>query len=393
MRKTALFYWLIGGLLSTHSFAFQLPQQTTKSYECSDCMNLSHDTIQVQWNVTSASLQHDTLSNAQKSFGYKKVVTAAELETGVIVPTDAPGAVIRITPLGEHTLPQLTITTAQKHSLNLKDASLSFSENEFQDSPGTTPSHQLIFQLNPQLGAGQFILHRDKHLKQPQTLKPNDGVYAISVYEKNSPVFLQVETDSVHYQYGDTVTAKISLNSGSYESDDLDAYVIDSNEQKIPLVLTKLKDNTFQGSLKLTSDFNNHGKNWHVEVDTKGGLIKRSGHCAFSYSIPSASLLQINTTSLKPLTFVTTVNVATASRYALQTVLFRKTHQGNPIPIKTIQKAQWLEPGVHQLEVSLDSIEPIKTTDLYVGYLRLVDYGQLKTVHQFDKPIKISLSN
>lgn len=380
-----LFFLFISICCAVKIFAFQLPEQHTKSYECSDCSRLSHETIQHQWSVATTSLQPLKLNNVQKSFSYKKVVSAGELEAGVTLPTTAPGAVLRVTPIHHKVLPKLEIVTPNKHPINLKKASFLYSENNAMD----TDLQQIMFELKPELGSGEFILHSKNTLTQTSTLKTNYS-YTISVYEKASPFFLQVGTDSVHYQYGDTVTATISINAGSYESNDLNAYVIDSNEQKIPLALTKIHENTFQGSIKLASELNDRGKNWHIEVDTVGGLIKRSGHCAFSYAIPSASLLDIKKTSLKPLAFIATVNVATASRYALQTVLFQRNSQGEKVPVKTVQKAQWLEPGVHQIEVSFGDVNAIKEQDLYLGYLRLVDYGQLKTVHQFDKPIKLT---
>lgn len=363
--------------LATNSAAQPLHNQTIIPYLCSNCSNLSHETLQKQWAIEANSMPFETLSNRQKSFSYKKIITARELEKGVAIATSAPGAVIRLVPKQEEALPPLHIITAKKQKLSLKEASTLYSENTSFEGRSDTDSKQTVLQLKSHLGKGDFIVSTN------QNLKPN-AIYTLSMFEKNSPVFLQVETDAIHYHYGDKVTVTILINEGSYESHDLNAFVIDSKEQKIPLTLTKIKANTFQSTFNLNSMVNVEGKNWHVEVDTVGGYIKRSGHCAFSYTIPSATFLQIEKMPLNPLSFTTQIEVATASRYAVEAVLFQKN---SGTPLKAIQKAQWLEPGVHQIELSFENLPTLKADEVQIGYLRLIDYGQLKLVHQVDGPL------
>ena len=137
-----------------------------------------------------------------------------------------------------------------------------------------------------------------------------------------------------------------------------------------------------------------HGENWYLEVNIRAELgqdiIRRAAHAAFSYSVPSASMLNVRKISSKPLTFVATLNVATASRYALQSVLYKKNGKGEVKPVETSQKAQWLEPGKQIIQFTFDNSSQLSDDILYLGYLRLIDYGQLKTVYQYNAPIKLT---
>jgi hypothetical protein len=145
----------------------------------------------------------------------------------------------------------------------------------------------------------------------------------------------------------------------------------------------------------LCSDENTHGENWYIEVEVSSLLedtsyTYRTGHAAFSYSIPSASLISLNKIAAKPLTFTASVDVATGSRYALQAVLFTKNAMGTTIPLETTQSASWLKPGKQNINFSFDNPTQLAEDQLLIGYVRLTDYGQMKTVYQYDQLIKLS---
>lgn len=387
MKTTHLI--LMSAFCITQAHAFNLPRQATKSYECDVCDKLSHENLYDKWEITGEPLNRK-VSNLQKSYGYKERVTLEELRAGVRVSTLAPGAVVRITPLQNKPIPELQVKTPANQLLNLKEASALYSEDEGFGEAVTATKHQTMIQIKPKLGSGQFtIKSKDKAGK-------DSDAYIISVFDKFSLTYLQVETDSLHYQYGDKLTATISLKDDdlSYTINDINVSIIGPNGQIIPLKLTEKKHNQFQGTTTLLSELNDHGENWYIEADvqTESGvtLIRRSGHTAYSYSVPSASILSVKKLSSKPLTFVATVDVATASRYALQSVLFRKNGSGEAKPIETSQKAQWLEPGKQLIQFTFDNSNQLTEDSLYLGYLRLIDYGQLKTVYQYNQPVKLT---
>lgn len=387
MRVTNLA--LISLFCFAQAHAYNLPKHPIKAYDCDTCSKLSHESLQDKWTISNQSLGKK-ISNAQKSYGYQEQISLNDLQNGITISTLAPGAVVRITPIGKKTIPQLKIKTPDNKLMSLKDASSLYSQDETFGDKLTSTEHQTIIQLKPELHFGKFIL------KSTASSNKNANAYVISVYDKFSDNYLQVETDSIHYQYGDKVTAIIRLKDAyiDYDVEDVDAVLRGPSGQVIPLEVTKIKNNRFEANTDLNSEIMDHGENWYLEVDIQAMLgddiIKRSGHTAFSYAIPSASLLNIKKLSSKPLTFVATLDVATPSRYALQSVLYRKNSNGSVRPIETAQRAQWFEPGKQVIQFTFDNSHQIADDNLYLGYLRLIDYGQLKIVYQYNQPIKLN---
>ena len=69
---------------------------------------------------------------------------------------------------------------------------------------------------------------------------------------------------------------------------------------------------------------------------------------------------------------------------------FIKLANEKTTPIETSQKAQWFKPGKHLIQFTFDNQHQLAEDKLYLGYLRLLDYGQLKPVYQYDQPIKLT---
>lgn len=380
---------LITGLCISQAQAFTLPRQATKSYDCTNCSQLSRDNLHDNWEVSNQTLNNN-VSNARKSYSYKEHVTATQLKQGIAIYTQAPGAVIRVIPINYKNIPPLMLKTPSNTFLPIKDASALYSQDQALGDLEANNKHHLMLQIKPELGHGHFTL------KSTEIRSDDAQVFIISVLDKYSMTYLQVETDSIHYQYGDKLTATISLNDEytKYSVDDISARIKGPQNQEIPVTLTRVKSNVFRASATLNSETNDRGENWYLETEVKTDLgkevIKRNAHTAFSYSIPSASLISVKKLSSKPLTFVATVDVATASRYSLQSVLFQQTPKTSIRPIQTSQKSQWLEPGKHIIHFTFDNSKQLVDDNLSLGYLRLIDYGQLKTVYQYNPPIKLT---
>lgn len=379
---------LLSVFCTTQIQAFNFPRQPTKSYTCDSCAKLSHDNLHQQWQITEDAL-NPKVSNAQKSFGYRQTVSAQDLRKGVQISTLAPGAVIRLTSLQNTKMPELLFKTPTKKVFSLKEVSALYTEDEGFSAGLNSAKNQTILQLKPELGAGTFVV-------QSRNSTASNESYTLSVLDKFSTTYLQVETDALHYQNGDTLTATIALNdSGSdYSIDEIQTTIIGPAGQRMPIKLTELAPNVFEGSVKLNSESNDLGENWYVEAQVSSSvgstIIKRSGHTAFSYAVTSASVISIRKISSKPLTFVATLDIATASRYSLQSVLYRNNGKGVIKPQETSQTARWLEPGKQIIQFSFDNPNHFADDTLYLGYVRLVDYGQLKTVYQFNQPLKLS---
>lgn len=380
-------FLLICGFTQVH--AFSLPKHPIKPYECEQCDKLSHETLEDRWDIRN-KISETPPSNAQISYGYKEKVTMQQLHAGVTINTLAPGAIIRIIPLQKSASADFQLTTPKNQTLPLMEASSLYNKDETSANMGISIKNQTLFQIKPELGAGKFIIQSND--KQAN----NADAYLIRVLDKFSSSYIKVETDALHYQYGDKVTATVTLNGDdfNYSIDNIDIVLINPKGAGTRLPFSEIGQNKFKASITLESETNDLGENWYIEANAVGeigsSIIKRSAHTAFSYSVPSATLLSVKKIIGKPLTFIATIDVATASRYALQSVLFRKSLQGEPQAIQTSQTAQWLEPGKHLLQFTFDNAQQLPDDDLYLGYLRIIDYGQLKTVYQFNRRIGLT---
>lgn len=385
--KTNLFSFLLI-FFWTSSQAYILPSHPVKSYTCGDeCNKLSHEKLHANWSINS--LLNLKTNKQYKSYSYNVIISARQLNQGFHLATQAPGAVIRITPLQKRPLPELLIKPPRQSYLALKTASVRYAQDESLSDALVTPPNQTIMQIKPELGYGSFLLQ-----SKPAIIHDADK-YSINVFDKYSQVYLEIKPYAFQYQYGDEYKADIFLNDNEhdYNIGDIHAVLISPDETSFPLKLTLLERNLFQASATLHSEVNTRGENWSIEVDIsnkhEGEAIRRAVRSSFSYSIPSASLLSIKKIAVKPLAFAAEIEVATASRYVLQAVLYHRTGNGL-VPIETSQTAQWLEPGMKTIQFNFDNSKHLDEDTLSVGYLHLTDYGQLKTVYQYNQPIQLS---
>ncbi|MDP1603922.1 MAG: DUF4785 family protein [Legionella sp.] len=376
-----------------HAAAMMLPGHELKSYECDTCESLSHSVLNTSWTIDSKPLGHDTLHH-QDSVKYRQEVTLSELKQGVSIYTMAPGAVIRIVPLSRHIkafTPEFNIKKGEV-DLPLKDASALWAQDEaLQNSPFI--NEILAVQLKPELGAGEFSL-RVKNAGN----NLNDR-FMIHVLDKASNTALSLETDKAFYQYGDELVATLRLhdNATDYSLDTITISASTAAGETIPLVTEKVSPGVYKAHFKLDSEKNPHGKNWYVEAAVTATIneqmIRRHAHTAFSYAIPSAAITEIKAHESQPFSFTVNVNVATGSRYALQAVLFATGKKGKKEAIQSVQSAAWLAPGQSEMVISFPpDVANHYKAPYYLGSIQLIDYGQLKTVDTYNKPINISKS-
>ncbi len=384
MKKSHYLLW--SALAMAQAQAYQLPYPPLRAYDCESCATLSHVPLADHWITTHAAM-HTPVSNQQKSYSYTKKITAKQLLQGINLNTTGPSAILRVTPLQNKPLPTFYLSRGQQQKMPLKNAASLYSDNETLSSAFPTSPHQLLMQLNADLGSGQLQL-------QAENVADNDA-FLIHVFDKNSPLYLQLATQHLRYQYGDQVTTTINLadEKSTYYIEDIHATLRGPNGEMLPMIVHEDANNQFTASAEINSPLNPHGANWDIQVDITTNfddvLVTRTGHTSLSYFIPSAAITNIKKINSEPLTFAATVDIATGSRYGLQAVLATKT--GKPITtLELAQTGQWLEPGTHLIEFSFDNTQHLKEDQLYLGNLSLLDYGQLKPVYGYEPFLKLS---
>lgn len=409
MRSLTLIFLSI--IATAQAQAFSLPIETPiRSYECKNCANLSHESLSTSWVTKNTILSHQTL-HKQTSRKYQINTNLNELHQGVAVYTEAPGAVIRLSPVipSQPIKPELRIKNEiQNTSLNLIQASAQYTENESLKGAVLTENTMAFAKLKPELGAGKFIISSPTTTSTKSTQVPE---YVIQVYDQNSPTYLSVETDKASYQYGDTLTAVISLGDKQlkYPIESMKVYLISPNKVKTLLKVQPLSATKFKVQTTLNIVENTLGENWYIDATasaiSENKTIYRQAHTGFSYAIPSAAVKEIerissnakiavvndNDNRNQSFDFNAKIDVATESRYALEAVLFGTDKKGKVKAMQIVQSAAWLTTGENDLNFSFDpSLQTNYKEPYYLGYIRLKDYGQNKPVYKYDTLMELN---
>ena len=398
MKMTPLITTLLALPFALNSYGTTLTTQTVLPYECKTCENLPHETVMTHWAIQKKTLGHET-QHEQISKKYSLNTTFKELEKGINLYTQAPGAIIRISRqlsaikpgLSPKFKPFFQIKTKKRGLLNLNEASnLIASGTDLNDTYFSTNT-EAILALKPELGAGKFTI-----IATPAAGHENEQ-YRINIFDKQSLSALAIKTDKANYHVGEklTITVSFSDQSDFYPIDEIRASLVSPNGNKTPLILTK-KDQGYTAIIPLpTENTITIGANWYVETETTatvdGNIVMREAHTAFSYAIPSAVIREISPEISDPLTVKMALDIATGSRYGVQAVLFVKDSNGHTTPIEVSQTSAWLAPGSHNVTLMFaPQNKTLNATQLYLGSIQLIDYGQMKEVFEYNDFLPIN---
>lgn len=371
--------------------ALTLPDSPIRSYECLACESLSHESISSAWKIANISDKTQT-EHKQESRSFYIKTTLGDLEKGVSVPVLGAGAVIRVTPMH----PSLKLGKPQFYiakngvKQSIHEASSLLLQNEAVPNTEFTGQNLAMFQLKPDLGAGNFVFGVES--AGANAAEP----CVIQVLDQGSNTYMSIKTDKAHYRYGDELTATFLLHDDAYgfPIDEIQASLVSPTGETTPLTIERLKWNIYQAKTSLKNETNPEGKNWYIEADVtttiNDDVVKRHVHSAVSYSIPSAAIREINGSKTQNMTFSATVEAATASRYVLQAVFMATNDKGEKITIANVHSAAWLDTGKSQISFSLPAeIANNYKQPYYLASATLVDYGQLKAVYEYNTPVDI----
>lgn len=381
-------------LLSLESQAYSLAKQIPLvPYNCKNCDGLSHEKLSLSWPTQDSPLLTKTM-HEQTSRKYQVKASLKELRQGVTIHTSAAAAIVRIAPANLKTTvkPQFRISNKRGLNLSLLEASSLYSQKEALKNTPFAGNTLALAELKPELGFGQFTI--------TSTLadrNKDDELFIIHVYDRYAATALTIQTNKARYYSGDEFVATLILKDReqNYSIDDLTLSLVSPDGEATPLVATPIAENIFQARTILNSEKNSRGGNWYVEATVTtiidDDIIWRQAHSAFSYTIPSAAVVNITKGPANDYDFIATVEVVTGSRYALQAVLLGSDAQGKLHPIQTTQSAAWLPAGQHRLNFSFDSnLKTDYKAPYYLSYIHLTDFGQMKPVFEFDVPIEVN---
>ena len=314
---------------------------------------------------------------------YWTQVEAADMQRGFAIDTTAPGAVVRVSPIGK-------ASPAAPEQLHLLQAGAPVkTENAFahranaeqlQQAGMDVSNGSAVVQFNPQLGQGRFQLQ----------MANAQGRYLVHVFEPNSSYALHAQTSHANLLAGDRVEVAAGLANGkmTLSGTQMSGVLVSPSGQSYPLNFVDNGRGGLHAMAQLPAQASALPGLWEAQVfagaSENGSSIQRDTRTAFAVAQPTARLggqYQFDPLALR---FNLPIQVAATGRYGLGGTLYATGPDGVARPIAVAQSAAWFEPGQRALSLSFDrgSLPTGYHAPFELRYVELKDQtrqGQLET--------------
>ncbi|MEL7061251.1 MAG: DUF4785 domain-containing protein [Acidobacteriota bacterium] len=324
-------------------------------------------------------------------------VSAETLRRGTPLHLTAPGAVVRVHPVGPLLSAAVDSTefvltsevgrfAAGTGMETLADAD-AMAEAGVPFAAGT-----VAFRVAPEVGVGAVIL-------SAPDLRAR-GTYQVHVFEPQSRIVLTLQTAKVDYLHGEELEVAATLRDGrtGFAASAIEAYVTSPAGRAWTLPLNAEGAGRYVGTLRLDAVEAAAPGLWEVHTAARGrvgGLeVARSERTSFGAHVPTATLSnQVDVTQARGRVEVGfEVAVATPSRFEVRALLYGTDARGQLRPIASGHAADLLETD-GTLRLVFDR-ELIAASGLEAPFelrdLRLVDYGRLATLHRQAVALRIA---
>lgn len=292
------------------------------------------------------------------SRSYYQRVTANELTRGVDIITQAPGAVVRLTPIGARSdkakgklrTSDLEISRAGGNPVALErsgaivadQAELSAGQPELFDDT-------LAFTTPQAMGQGRFKLRN-------KGKAVGDQDYMIHVFDKASDSNLKVTSARQHAFASETVSGSITLeNAAIRKGARISAHLAGPNGQRIDLATNQSGDAVaFSGALPENVQFN-PGELWRAVVSYRetGGEAPLFRDAELALAAGEKTAVLKGASSADEILTIR-ANIMKAGRYEARAWIYARHGDLAEAPAMLAQTAAWLEPGEQALSLNVD---------------------------------------
>jgi hypothetical protein len=280
-------------------------------------------------------------------------VDAAQLQRGLAIDTTAPGAVVRLSPLGKSAAVAPAALELRRDGRTIEAArafahrsdALSLQAAGFDPGAGS-----VVAQIAPALGDGRFEVR----------LADAKGRYLLQVFEPQSSTVLRsgATRAAVHAGGGVDIEARIDAAARALPGAQYGGQLVSPSGRIVDLAFVAAGDGTVRARAKLPADAAVEPGLWEAQVFAEGsdrGLrIQREGRTAFAVAQPTARFAGDVHGATSGTAYVLPVQVGSPGRYEVAGTLFATGHDGVARPVAQAAAAAWLEPGARTLRLSFD---------------------------------------
>lgn len=317
-------------------------------------------------------------------------VDASALNAGVTVYTTAPGALLRINPVaGEKTsavidVNGLTVKGPAGIEYGAGEAFERIVSAEQLKATGVPFAEGTVaFRLAPAVGAGALTIAAPG--------LETDGRFTLHVFDRQSPIALEMGADRLDYLHGDRLTVRASFAGGAVELAEVEGFVTSPAGQAWPLDVAS-ENGGLVGSLSLDALGATAPGLWEVHLAARGmvdGLeVVRSVRTSFAAHLPTARLAGVERVKVENgLALRFGVEVGTPGRYEVRGVLYGTNGAGELAPMAIGHAADWLD-ATGALVLGFPAVDgfsaPYELRDL-----RLLDQGRMGVLHRQERALRL----
>ena len=329
-----------------------------------------------------------------KSREFWSNVDAAQMKTGHVLQTTAPGALVRISPAGSEKSQALRSSDLQLRmggrTLDASAMRVSADAEQLKSTGAQFSDGTLVFRLADEVGAGALEI----------SAKNARGSYLVHVFEPDSAFALTLGADRDRALAGETITLSAQFDGakGVLAPERIGGLVTAPDGRSIEVTFAPDTPGKHVAQVALPADAGNGLALWEVHpfaVARDGGaLVPRDAKTSFAVSRPTARLAGDGAVDLAKRGGVTVslpVEAASAGRFELRGVLYGSAKDGSMHPFAIAHAARWLEPG--QSDIALKFGADVMRTGLGAPYevrdLSLNDQARLGLLETRARALRI----
>lgn len=362
--------------------------------------NAARETVHFSWKAAATGAKNEP--HTSESRGYWFRASAAELDKGLDIDTSAPGAVVKLSPLGASPAfdpNQLELIDSRGRVFRGSAGMSLVVDAESLAGSGTPfPAGVSAFRVSPELGKGRFVL---------RSTTPSDGQgnYHVHVQESESSVVLRMRAARDIYLYGQELSVETRLQDVSAGSglqvQQISGYVLSPAGETIPVDFQRGKDGALVVRMPLKQRAVTLPGLWEIHADVRGRqeggtFVRRNVKTAFGYAVPQARLAGSVTVEMsgdEGIRATLSVDVGSAGRYQLRGTLYGSDAKGMMVPIMVSDSAAWLDPADKEMDLVFDKAllaaaglsAPFEVHDLY-----FMDQSRMEVLHRQEHALTLN---
>ncbi|MGH8030049.1 MAG: DUF4785 domain-containing protein [Arenimonas sp.] len=275
---------------------------------------------------------------------------AAQLRRGVVIDTTAPGAIVRLSPLGKSSAIATSAIELRRDGrpIAADRAFASRADASALQAAGFDPgAGSVVARIEPALGSGRFEVRA----------AGAEGRYLLHVFEPDSATVMRSGTtrSAVHAGGRLEVQARLDAGHDAMPGAQFGGQLVSPSGRTVDLRFVATAGGAMRAVVGLPANAAVEPGLWEAQVFAEGRdgerRVQRDGRVAFAVAQPTARLDGNVRIAHSGVAFDLPVQVRSPGRYEVAATLFATAADGIARPVAQAASAAWFEPGARSLHL------------------------------------------